>query len=396
MANPKVFLKRGRANPVWRGHPWVYSGAIEREQGAHEAGDIVDVCDTDGRYIGRGFSNNRSQIRVRLLTRKDELIDAAFLRRRVEEARGLRTRLGLPSTLTDAYRLINSEGDALPGLVVDMYRDVAAVQFTALGMKRIEEWVYDALVAVLKPRLVVEVSAGRFAETEGFGSATRVVRGPEVAPSDLLVACRENGIELEVEPLHGQKTGLFLDQRENRRRVGELSKGARVLDVYTYAGGFALNALRGGAAHATCVDSSARAIARATRHAEINRLGPLEAVEADAFRFLEQAKPRSYDIVVIDPPKFARAKKDLEPAIKGYERLNALAMNACAADALLATCSCSQLVDGETFERIISAAAQQSGRRVQLLDLASQGPDHPVPPAFSEGRYLKFALCRVV
>jgi 23S rRNA (cytosine1962-C5)-methyltransferase len=390
----KVFLRRGRANPLWHGHPWVYSGAVAREEEGAEAGDVVDVCDVDGRYIGRGFYNPRSQIRVRMLTRKDEAVDAAFIQRRLAEAQRLRARLSLPRERdpeTDAYRLVNSEGDALPGVVVDVYRDVVAVQFTALGMKRREAEVFDGLVELLHPRAVVEVSAGGYAQVEGFGTATRTVRGEETT----LVRVRENGIELEVEPLHGQKTGMFLDQRENRRRIGELARGARMLDVYTYAGGFALAALRGGAASATCVDSSARAIARVERHAELNGLGPLEAVEADAFRFLEQARPRSYDLVVVDPPKFARARKDLEAALKGYERLNALAMNACAPDALLATCSCSQNVDEETFERMVGAAAQAAGRRVQILEVASQGPDHPVPPAFPEGRYLKFVLCRV-
>jgi 23S rRNA (cytosine1962-C5)-methyltransferase len=398
----KVFLKRGRANPLWHGHPWVYSGAIAREEGAIEAGDVVEVCDVDGRRIGLGFINPRSQIRVRLLTRKDEPIDGAFLLARLDEARRLRARIGLPSSETNAYRLVNSEGDGLPGLVIDVYGDVAAVQFSALGMKRLEQLVYDAVVELMKPRAVVEVSAGGFAQVEGFGSATRLVRGrlgaavDDASEEPLRAACRENGIDLEVEPLHGQKTGMFLDQRENRARVMSLAKGARVLDVYTYAGGFSLAALKGGAAHATCVDSSARAIERARHHAELNRLGPLEAVEADAFRFLEQARPRSYDFVIVDPPKFARARKDLDAALKGYERLNALALNACAPDALLATCSCSQNVDQETFERVIGSAAIQAGRKVQLLDMASQGPDHPVPPAFPEGRYLKFALCRVV
>jgi 23S rRNA (cytosine1962-C5)-methyltransferase len=393
----KVYLKRGRANPLWHGHPWVYSGAIAREEGDYAAGDVVEVCDADGRHIGRGFVNPRSQIRVRMLTRKDEAIDRAWLAQRLDEARRMRARIGLPSPETDAFRLVNAEGDGLPGLVVDVYRDVAAVQFTALGMKLREQEVYDALVELLAPRAVLEVAAGGYAQLEGFASATRAVRGEAKAQEGVAqVSCREGGVELEVEPLHGQKTGLFLDQRENRRRVAELARGARVLDVYTYAGGFALAALRGGAVSATCVDSSARAIARVERHAALNRLGPLEAIEADAFRFLEQARPRSFDLVIVDPPKFARARKDLEAALKGYERLNALAMNACAADGLLATCSCSQNVDEETFERVVGGAALSAGRRVQVLEVASQGPDHPVPPAFPEGRYLKFLLCRVV
>jgi 23S rRNA (cytosine1962-C5)-methyltransferase len=208
--------------------------------------------------------------------------------------------------------------------------------------------------------------------------------------------CRENGVELEVDPLHGQKTGMFLDQRENRRRLAQLAKDARVLDVYTYAGGFALNALKGGAKIATCVDASGRALERVRAHAELNGFRNVETVEADAFRFLETVKPRSYDLVVLDPPKFARARKDLDAALKGYQRLNTLGMTACADGALLATCSCSQLVDEESFERMVAGAAKDAGRRVQLLSTASQGPDHPVPPAFPEGRYLKFLLCRVV
>jgi 23S rRNA (cytosine1962-C5)-methyltransferase len=221
-----------------------------------------------------------------------------------------------------------------------------------------------------------------------------VVRGPDELG---VVRCRENGVQLEVEPLKGQKTGMFLDQRENRRTIGQLSAGARVLDVYTYAGGFALNAIRGGAKEALCVDSSARALERVKAHAALNGCAEkVSTVEADAFRWLETARPKSWDVVIVDPPKFARARKDLDAALKGYQRLNVLAMNACADGALLATCSCSQLVDEETFERMIAAAAKDAGRRVQILQVASQGPDHPVPPAFPEGRYLKFVLCRVV
>jgi 23S rRNA (cytosine1962-C5)-methyltransferase len=389
-----LFLKRGRANPLWQGHPWVYSGAVAREEGTYQPGDVIDVADAEGRFIGRGFINPRSQIRVRMVTTRDEAVDKQLIKRRVEEAIGLRARLLLPSAETTAYRLVNSEGDGLPGLVIDVYGDVCAVQFTALGMKLREVDVYDALTELLKPRAIVEVSAGGFAQVEGFASATRAVRGDDAAATS--VRCRENGIELEVDPLHGQKTGMFLDQRENRRRLGALAKDARVLDVYTYAGGFALNALKGGAKTATCVDASGRALERVRAHAELNGMSAIETIEADAFRFLEGARPRSYDLVVLDPPKFARARKDLDAAMKGYQRLNSLGMNACAEGALLATCSCSQLVDGETFERVIAGAAKDAGRRVQLLEVSSQGMDHPVPPAFPEGRYLKFVLCRVV
>jgi 23S rRNA (cytosine1962-C5)-methyltransferase len=389
----RLFLKRGRANPLWHGHPWVYSGAVEREEGSGEPGDTVDVCDSDGRFIGRGFWNPRSQIRVRLCTWRDEPVDAELIGKRIEQAAALRVQLQLPSPATSAFRLINSEGDALPGLVVDIYGDVAAVQFTALGAKRIEKWIVDALTRLPGIRAVVEVAAGGFAQLEGFTSATRPLHGSIDSPSG--VRCTENGVLLEVDPLHGQKTGYFLDQRENRRRVGELARGARVLDVYTYAGGFALAALKGGAASAVCVDSSARALERAKHHASLNELS-LDTVENDAFRYLETVTPKSFDLVVLDPPKFARAKKDLDPAMKGYQRLNALGLNACAEGALLVTCSCSQLVDEEMFERMLSGAARDAGRRVQVLESRSQAPDHPIPPAFPEGRYLKALFCRVV
>lgn len=438
MSLAKVLLKKGRANPVWRGHPWVYSGAVQRTVGTCEPGDLVEVHDADDRLIGHGLYNPRSQIVVRMLTRgaglggdeaalhalppewaspepepavvpRDE--DAAgslpaLIARRIGEAAALRRRLGLPGgdpgSETDAYRLVNAEGDGLPGLIVDRFGPVAAVQFTALGMKRNEAAVFAALQGLPDAPLgIVEAQAGSFAQVEGFAAQSRVVswRGEADAAASLnaggSVACVENGVRLTVDVRGGQKTGMFLDQRDNRERLGRLCRGAKVLDVYSYAGGFALAALKHGAAEATCVDSSGRALALAASHAERNQLGPLRTVEADAFRFLEAAPPLGWDVVVVDPPKFARAQKDLPAALKGYQRLNALALNAVARGGLLASCSCSQLVEEEAFERMLAAAAQDAGRRITVLYRGSQGPDHPVPPAFPEGRYLKFLLLGV-
>lgn len=417
-ARPRVFLKRGRANPVWRGHPWVYSGAVEETKGSFEPGDVVEVCDVEQRLIGAGFVNPRSQIVVRMLTRGPLELAAgslgapeagvaehapsagdpvsALIEGRIGAALALRRRLGLPSEATNAYRLVNSEGDGLPGLVVDMYGQVAAVQFTALGMKRQEAAVYRALERLAQPGLsaIVEVAAGSFSNLEGFAATTRVVWGD----AELLrggVACRENEVELRVDLEQGQKTGLFLDQRDNRLRLARYARGADLLDVYCYVGGFSLAALRHGARSATCVDSSQRALERARAHAAQNGLTQLETVEADAFRYLEGVTPYRFDVVVVDPPKFARAQRDLAAALKGYQRLNALALNAVRRGGLLATCSCSQLVDSESFERMVAAAAQDAGRRVTIVELSSQGPDHPVPPGFTEGRYLKFMLLGV-
>ncbi|HZL20672.1 MAG TPA: class I SAM-dependent rRNA methyltransferase [Polyangia bacterium] len=393
MAIPQIVLRKGRARPLWFGHPWVYANAVLRIDGQPAPGDLVSLVDHDGRFIGRGFYSPRSQIPVRLCTRAEEAVDAAFFRRRVQQARAARTRLGLPSASTTAYRLINSEGDDLPGLVVDVYGDAAVAQITTLGMANRRAEIFDALEAELGSQTLFEISPPSYAELEGFAPASRVARG---APRSS-VSALEDDIALEVEPLSGQKTGMFIDQRETRARVGTLARGARVLDVYAYAGGFSLAAARGGAAAVTAVDSSARAVARIEAHAAANGVkNKIEAIEADAFRFLETATPRAFDLVVIDPPKFARARKDLEAARKGYERLNALAMQAAAAGAVLVTCSCSQNVDAETFERIVAAGAKQAGREVRVFERRGPAADHLLPPGFTEGQYLKVLFCYVV
>ncbi|HEX7597651.1 MAG TPA: class I SAM-dependent rRNA methyltransferase [Polyangia bacterium] len=383
----RVVLCRGKARPLWFGHPWVYANAVDRLEGEAAAGDIVSLADHDGRFIGRGMFNPRSQIPVRLLTRKEEAIDAGFFAGRLAEAQALRARIGLPSPKTTAYRLVNSEGDGLPGLVVDVFGDAAVVQITTLGLALRREMIFDALEATLKPRTLYEVAAASYADKEGFVAQNRVVRGE----ARNLVPCLEDGLRFEAEPLVGQKTGMFLDQRPSRMRVGQLaeaSPGLRMLDCYAYAGGFSLQAARAGASEVTAVDSSSRAVARIEAHAVANG-ATVRAVEADTFRFLETATPKSYDLVVIDPPKFARARKDLEAAIKGYERLNALALTVCASGAMLVTCSCSQNVSSQDFERVLAAAAKQAQREVRIVEHAGPGGDHPLPPAFTEGQYLK-------
>ena len=406
----RVVLCRGKARPLWFGHPWVYANAVERVDGDVGAGDIVSLVDHDGRFIGRGIFNPRSQIPVRLLTRKEEGIDTTFFAARLRDAQALRARLALPSTRTTAYRLVNSEGDGLPGLVVDVFGDVAVVQVTTLGLALRRDAIFDAVEATLSPRAIYEVAAGSFADLEGFVAQNRVARGDPVVQQPAVgrkrvfeggrervargepcnpVACLEDGLHFEAEPLGGQKTGMFLDQRPNRIRVGQLAgAGLRVLDCYAYAGGFGLQAARAGASQVTAVDSSPRAVARIEAHAAANG-ATVRAVEADAFRFLETATPMSYDLVVVDPPKFARARKDFEAATKGYERLNALALAVCAPGALLVTCSCSQNVGALDFERIVAAAAKQAHREVRIVERGEPGGDHPLPPAFTEGQYLK-------
>jgi 23S rRNA (cytosine1962-C5)-methyltransferase len=390
----------------------VFSGAIQKLPAGLAPGDVVAVHDADERLIGHGFANPRSQIAVRMLT-VGELSSAAqpdvaehilppkalvdsLIQRRIHEASLLRRSIGLPRSDTTAYRLVNSEGDGLPGLNIDVFGDVAAVQFSALGMKLHEDAVYTALRTLPSPPLcIVEAAAGSFANIEGFTSQNRVIFGDESLLADGTL-CLENGVRLRIDVREGQKTGAFLDQRDNRLLFGRYCAGAKVLDVYSYAGGFALQALRNGAVEATCVDISPRALKLCSDNSQLNSLGPLQTVESDAFRFLEGARPLHYDVVVVDPPKFARAQKDLPAALKGYQRLNALAMGVVRRGGLLATCSCSQLVDEQSFLRMLAAAASDAGRRVTVLYRGSQGLDHPVPPSFDEGRYLKFVLLGVL
>jgi 23S rRNA (cytosine1962-C5)-methyltransferase len=392
-SNAKAVLCRGKARPLWFGHPWVYANALDRIEGDAQPGDVLSLHDHDGRFIGRGLFNPRSQIPVRLLTRKDEAIDAAFFQARIREAQNLRARLRLPNQDTTAYRLVNSEGDGLPGLVVDVLGDAAVAQITTLGLALRREMIFDAIEATCKPQSLFEVAANNYADMEGFMAQNRVARGQTRS----LVPCLEDGLRFEAEPLVGQKTGMFLDQRPSRVRVGQLAAakpGLRMLDCYAYAGGFALQAARAGASEITAVDSSPRAVARIEAHAQANG-AQVRAVEADVFRFLETATPLSYDLVVIDPPKFARARKDLEAALKGYERLNSLALTVCAPGAVLVTCSCSQNVSGLDFERMLAAAAKQAQREVRIVERSGPGGDHPLPPGFTEGQYLKVVFAYV-
>lgn len=402
----KITLKKGRAQPIWQGHPWVFSGAISKVLGQPEPGSLVEVFDQEDRFVGKGFYNPNSQISIRMFTLKEEPFSAenlslqeeqgiaTLIQSRIHQAAFLRKQLLLPNPQTNAFRLVNSEGDRLSGLTIDRYADWALVQFTSLAMKQREEVIYQALLSLpieLRPKVIAEVQTGKFAQIEGFFSANRIVHG-EKANADAPFLCQEEGVQFEISPLHGQKTGLFLDQRENRSYLAQYAKDAHFLDLYSYVGGFSLQALKQGAKLATCVDSSARALQQASHHAKLNGFKNLETVESDAFRFLETVTPYRYNVVVVDPPKFATAQKDMDMALKGYLRLNTLAFNAVAKGGLLATCSCSQLIDNQSFERMIARAAREAGRNVSLLASRTQGPDHPIPPAFTEGRYLKFVL----
>jgi len=391
----RIEIKKGRAKPLWHGHPWVYAQAVAKLKGSAETGDVVDVYEASGGFVGRGFYNSQSAITVRLLSwRQQEEIDGAFLERRLLRALELRRRLALPTAETNAYRLVNAEGDGLPGLVVDVYGSSVVVHITTKGMALLKGELYSSLQKLLKPSHLLANIGGAFSSQENLEKMSEWVVGKGEK-----IQVRENGLRFWVDLEQSQKTGLFLDQRENRDLFGRLSEGMRVLDLCTYVGGFALNAAKGGAKEVVAVDVSASALAAAKANlalnAELVDTSTLEFVEEDLFKYLARPELGKFGLVVVDPPKFARRRKDLKAALQGYRKLHRLAVGLVEDGGLLCTACCSQLVGEEEFRRSLSAGALDGDKEVQIISQAGAGADHPNLPAFAEGEYLKFLLCRV-
>jgi 23S rRNA (cytosine1962-C5)-methyltransferase len=385
-----VCLKEGKDRPVRHGHPWVFSGAIADLDPATEAGRIVRVLSASGEPLGWGYINPRCTIAVRLLTSGDQPIDEGLISRRVERARALRQRL--VGAESNAYRLVNGEGDGLPGFLVDRYGDVLVVQVLTAGAEHLKSWLVDSLVAQLAPRCVLERSAGAVRRQEGLPDLAGVLRG--ATAEDLVV--RENGLDFEVSPLGGQKTGHFCDQRVNRRLLRRIASGRRVLDCFAYTGGFAVHAGAGAAQRVIAVESSARFLEGAERNWRRNRL-PSEAVQfvrADVHQYLRDAQ-ETFDVLILDPPALVRQRKDTARGARAYKDVNLRAFRRAAPDALVLTFTCSQHVDSELFRKIVLGAAADAGRRAQILGHLGPGPDHPVALGHPEGEYLHGLFLRL-
>lgn len=398
-----VRLKPGHVQPIWAGHPWIYAQAIERVEGGATRGDEVRVLDPRGNFLGRGFYSAGSAIPVRLLARDEKTpIDTAFFRARIESAAAARARLGLGrgvSTETTGYRLIHAEGDLLPGLIVDCFDDVLAVQFLTFGMKAREHLVLEALGHVMKPRAIVDRTPQGSAKSEHFVAASGVVRGAtELARLEF----KERGLAWSVPLDLGHKTGFYFDQRELRARVEALvalGKGGggppkRVLDAYSYVGAFGLAAARAGA-EVTCVDESALAIEIGAENARANGLeGRMRFERADARRAMQDAHA-SYDVTIVDPPRLAPTRGAREQALVMYSKLAELGCRATKPGGTLVLCSCSAAVDLQALTRALATGAVRANVQALVLERAFQGPDHPVPAAFGEGLYLKALVARV-
>ncbi len=392
----RVILRPGREKSVLRRHPWVFSGAVARIEGRPADGDVVDVLADDGRFLARGTLNRRSQIVVRLLTwSPEEKVDEGFFRRRLQAA--LRAREPLLAAERGACRLVHAESDGLPGLVVDRYGPFLAVQFLTLGMDQRRDLLVEALVDLLRPQGIYERDDEPVREKEGLPQATGVLWGE--APPEL-VEIEEGGVHFWVDLRRGHKTGFYLDQRENREKLLRYAAGREVLNAFAYTGGFGLYALRGGAAHVVNVDASERALDLARRNFALNGWGEGQAefLVGDVFQILRRYrdKGRRFDLIVLDPPKFAHSAADVPAAMRGYKDINLLAFQLLRDEGVLFTFSCSGAVSADLFQKVVFGASLDAGRDAQVLERLTQASDHPVLLSFPEGEYLKGLICRVV
>ena len=401
MKDLKLYLKRGKEESLGRFHPWVFSGAVQRMEGEPEEGDVVSVYTADGSYVAKGHWQVGS-IALRVLTFGSEAIDARFWEERLGAAWSVRGAIGVVRSDNDVYRLVHGEGDFLPGLVIDLYGELAVVQAHSVGMHRDRMAITEALVRVMNGRLKAVYYKSEttlpfkadlhqengFLWVEGEEDPNRA--GAEIPIDKKGHVARENGLRFRIDWYHGQKTGFFVDQRDNRALVERYAKGRKVLNMFCYTGGFSVYAMRRGATLVHSGDSSAKAVELASANVALNFPGDgrHEAFARDAFDFLDGMQ-ESYDLVILDPPAFAKHKDALVRALKGYTKLNARAMSKMPSGSILFTFSCSQAVSKEQFRTAVFTAAAITRRKVRILHQLHQPADHPVNIYHPEGEYLK-------
>jgi 23S rRNA (cytosine1962-C5)-methyltransferase len=394
MTAGRVVLRARRARPFFGRHPWVYAGAIDSVSGEPADGAIVDVVSHAGNFVARGLYNSKSKIRVRLYSWDENLpLDAEFFRARLVDAIRLRRDILGVDGPGRACRLVFSEADGLSGLTVDRYDRWLVVQFTSLGLGLRRDMLGDLLHDLLQPEGIFLRTERGIGKLEGLELADGLLRG-NAEP----VTIEENGLHYRVNLREGQKTGFYLDQRDNRRAVASYAAGRRVLDGFCYTGGFGLNAARAGAREVLGVDASESAVELARENARLNELNNLTFTRADVFSYLAQLVEAGerFGMVVLDPPKFARARHAVEEALRGYRRLQGLALRLLETEGILATCCCSGLITRDMLLDLLAQLAVEEGRRVQILEVRGQAPDHPVAATCLESSYLKCLICRVL
>ena len=391
-----LFIRKGRQDSVLRRHPWIFSGALAKTEGSPSNGDVVSVYGPDGGFLCKGHFQDAT-IKVRILSYEDETIDTGFYAKRLSAAREHRRSMGIPDEHTNMYRLVHGDGDLLPGLIIDCYDGVFVIQTHSAGMTKDSGIISQALQEIFESecKAVYEKTA----ERGRSGGGTYLYTTAELSPEELAegIVCREHGYRFRINWESGQKTGFFLDQRENRKLLGSFARGKRILNTFCYTGGFSVYALGEGAEEVVSVDSSRKAMELTEQN--IGLLDPApngihRSVCEDVMKTLRQEK-NPYDIVVLDPPAFAKHVKARHNAIQGYKRLNAAALPSVKPGGLLFTFSCSQVVTQELFEGAVRAAAIDEGRHIQILARLGHPADHPVSLFHPEGEYLKGLLLKV-
>jgi 23S rRNA (cytosine1962-C5)-methyltransferase len=392
-----VILKKGKEKAVLQRHPWLFSGAIERVKGKPANGEVVRLLDAQGGFMAYGFYNKESRVALRLLEwDENTAINDDWFRQKVATAVKSRSNIFQDGS-TNTCRLIFSEADYLPGLIVDKYADYLSLQILTSGIENNKAVIIDELQRLLSPKGVYDKSDASSRAHEGLETANEVLAGE--APPEL-VEVKENHIIYGINIAEGQKSGFYCDQRDNRRILAAHTAGKKVLDCFSYTGGFTLNSLQQGAASVTSVDSSALAIDTLNKNIELNKLdaGKHAAIQSDVNKQLRRFKEEGekFDIIVLDPPKYAPSRSALDRASRAYKDLNRIAMLLLNSGGLLATFSCSGAMDIDTFKQVLAWAALDAGKQVQFIYQFCQPEDHPVRASFPEGEYLKGLLCRVL
>jgi 23S rRNA (cytosine1962-C5)-methyltransferase len=390
-----VVLKKGKEKAVLQRHPWLFSGAVERVKGKPANGDIVRLLNDKGDFMAYGFYNSQSRVALRLLEWDENVeVNEDWLRKKVAVA--VKSRKNILNDKTNTCRLVFSEADYLPGLIVDKYADYLAVQVLTSGIEKLMPVIIDELQKLLKPEGIFDKSDAGSRAHEGLDTINAVLAGKH--PPEI-VEVTENGIIYGINIAEGQKSGFYCDQRDNRRVVAEHAKGKKVLDCFSYTGGFTLNALRSGASSVMSVDSSALAIETLKKNISLNQLDASKhsTVQSDVNKQLRALREQGekFDIVVLDPPKYAPSRSALDKAARAYKDLNRLGMSLLESGGLLATFSCSGAMDIDTFKQVLAWAALDAGKEVQFIYQFCQPEDHPVRSSFPEGEYLKGLLCRI-
>lgn len=384
-----VYLKRNEEKKILNGYPWVYANEVSRIDGKDKQGSVAEVRSFDGRFIGKGFINHLSKILVRMLTLKNEDIDDDFFYNRIKTAVEYRKNLGYSNN----YRVIFAESDMLPGLIVDKYDKYLSVQFLSLGMDKLKEKIVDMLIKILKPKGIYERSDVSIRQKEGLEEKKGILYG-DFEP---IVTIRENGLKMRVDIAEGQKTGYFLDQKENRANLKHYVKGKTVLDCFCNVGGFSICAKKYGAKEVTAVDISKNALNLAKQNAALNGLD-ITTQEGDVFEVLRKYRKdgKKFGIVILDPPAFTKSADTVKSAIAGYKDINMQGLKLVEQGGYLITCSCSQHITVQTFLNIINESVFESGVRAKLVEYRFQGKDHATLIGTEQSLYLKVAILNVL